>query len=72
MLVVKNNRNRLHKNRLLFLMDGNFNVLNTNMAAVKTICWTFSFEHCAKRTKYSHLYIVETPSGTLKVRLKVN
>ena len=37
MLVDRNNRNGLHKNRVLFPKDENFIVLSTNMAAVKSI-----------------------------------
>ena len=37
MLVVRNDINCLHKNRVLYPKDGNFIVLTTKMAAVKTI-----------------------------------
>ena len=36
MLGVKNNRNRLHRNRILFPKDKNFIVLTNNMADVQT------------------------------------
>ena len=43
MLVVRNNRSRLLKIRVLFPKDGNFIVLTTSMATVKT-----SVENCAE------------------------
>ena len=40
MLVLRKNRNCCHKNLVLFPKGGNFNVMTTNMAAMKTI-YTF-------------------------------
>ena len=37
MLVDRNNKNCLHKNKVLFPKDENFIVLTTNMGTVKTI-----------------------------------